>query len=237
MKTDKKRILQSYDQALPDIFRFQFISKSLLGLWLFLLGKLSEQLLRSSGRPALTSGDFTFLFTSWQGILVLLIGLASMFVYVATDLNAQIVLSRELLAGSRISVTGILREGFVSVRKLIAPKGFLALGYLMLIAPILGMGLSVSATKDFYIPSFIAEVIRDTPLYLVGVSFLVLVFLSVGVANLFFLHGIVLDDSVKTADPEKLAGLSQTESSVCGLHSPDFGSRSPSFPDHSAGSD
>ena len=194
MKTDKKRILQSYDQALPDIFRFQFISKSLLGLWLFLLGKLSEQLLRSSGRPALTSGDFTFLFTSWQGILVLLIGLASMFVYVATDLNAQIVLSRELLAGSRISVTGILREGFVSVRKLIAPKGFLALGYLMLIAPILGMGLSVSATKDFYIPSFIAEVIRDTPLYLVGVSFLVLVFLSVGVANLFFLHGIVLDD-------------------------------------------
>ena len=46
----------------------------------------------------------------------------------------------------------------------------------------------------------IASVIADTPLYLILTSFAVLVFLSIGVANLFILHGIVIDKmSVKEA--------------------------------------
>ena len=72
--------------------------------------------------------------------------------------------------------------------------------YIALIAPILGIGVSLTMTKGLYIPTFISSVIADTPLYLIGTTLLVLIFLSVGVANLFILHGVVLDGlSVKEA--------------------------------------
>ena len=58
----------------------------LIALWLFLLGRLFQLLLLSTGRVAVTSGDFKFIFTSWQGILIILIGLVSLFIYVAFDM-------------------------------------------------------------------------------------------------------------------------------------------------------
>lgn len=65
--------------------------------------------------------------------------------------------------------------------------------YILLIAPIVGIGVSVSLTKGFYIPTFISSVIADTPLYLIATTAAVLFFISLGLANLFILHGIFLD--------------------------------------------
>ncbi len=72
-------------------------------------------------------------------------------------------------------------------------RGLLVALYLALVAPILGFGVSISLTEGLYIPTFIASVIAENKLYLILVSFLMLVFLSVGIANLFILHGIVID--------------------------------------------
>ena len=195
--------LKPYWQALPNIFTYQIITKPLIGVWIYLLGRITQALLKSTGRVAVTSGDFLFLFKTWQGYLILLIGLVSLFVYIAFDLNTKVVLGKKLVLGEDISVVKSMDEGFRSIKALISIRGIIVALYIALIAPILGFGVSISLTEGMQIPTFIASVIGDTPLYLVLATFAVLVFLSVGVANLFILHGIVLDKlSVKDASSQ-----------------------------------
>ena len=132
---------------MPDILNYQIVTKALICIWLFLLGRIFQALLRSSGRVAVTSGDWKFLFTTWQGILILLLGIVSLFVYVAFDLNSKVILSRNLLTGQQTSMAENLKEGFLSIGKLINLEGLLVVLYIALIAPILGIGISISATE------------------------------------------------------------------------------------------
>ena len=178
---------------MPDILNYQIVTKAIISIWLFLLGRLFQILLRSSGRVAVTSGDWKFLFTTWQGVLILLLGLVSLFIYVAFDLNSKIVLSRDLITGQKIHLEESITEGFFSIRKLINPEGLLTVLYIALIAPILGIGLSISATENLYIPTFISSVIESSVLYSALAGAAVFFFLSLGVANLFILHGVVID--------------------------------------------
>ena len=178
---------------MPDILNYQIVTKAIISIWLFLLGRLFQILLRSSGRVAVTSGDWEFLFTTWQGLLILLLGLVSLFIYVAFDLNSKIVLSRNLITGRKIHLEENIKEGFYSIRKLLNPEGLLAVLYIALIAPILGIGLSISATESLYIPTFISSVIESSVLYSALAGVAVFFFLSLGVANLFILHGVVID--------------------------------------------
>ncbi|MBR1986284.1 MAG: glycerophosphoryl diester phosphodiesterase membrane domain-containing protein [Mogibacterium sp.] len=185
--------LRPYLQAMPDILNYQLVTKTLICIWLFLLGRLFQVLLRSSGRVAVTSGDWKFLFTTWQGLLILLLGLGSLFIYVAFDLNSKIVLCRNLITGRIEPLEESIKEGFFSIRKLINAEGLLAVLYIALIAPVLGIGISISATENLYIPTFISSVIEESVLYSALAGIAVLFFLSVGVANLFILHGVVID--------------------------------------------
>lgn len=59
--------LKPYWQALLDIFRYHLATKLVIGLWLYALGRIFNALLLSTGRVAVSSGDYAFLFTSWQG--------------------------------------------------------------------------------------------------------------------------------------------------------------------------
>ena len=197
---DRDARLRPYIEALPDIIKYQVVTKLMLGIWLFLLGRLFRFLLNSTGRVAVTSGDFTFLFTTWQGILIIIVALSTLFMYVALDINAKIILSRNLLNGEQGSIWKSCLEAAKSVLRLIDIRGVGIVIYILLIAPILGIGFSITLTKGFYIPTFISSVIADTPLYLILASVAALVFMSVGVANLFILHGIVIDNmSVRDA--------------------------------------
>ena len=185
--------IKPYWKALPDIYTYQLITKPLIGIWIYLFGRITQTLLKSTGRVAVTSGDFLFLFKTWQGYTILILGLASLFIYIAFDINTKIVLSKKLVTGEKISVWKSMDEGFRSIKGLLSLRGLLVALYIALIAPLLGFGISVSMTEGLYIPTFIASVIAETPLYLILTSFVMLVFLSVGVANLFILHGIVID--------------------------------------------
>ena len=190
---DRQEKLAPYVQALPGILQYQVFTKILIGVWLFLMGRVFRLLLNSLGRVAVSSGDFVFLFTRWQGILILLCAVVSLYGYVALDLNSKIILSKDLLSGERISVFTIIRRALPSIRRINNWRGIGVILYIALIAPILGVGVSLTMTEGLYIPTSIASVIADTPLYLEGTTLLVLAFLSVGVANLFLLHGVVLD--------------------------------------------
>ena len=59
--------LKPYWQALLDIFRYQLATKLVIGLWLYALGRIFNALLLSTGKVAVSSGDYAVLFTSWQG--------------------------------------------------------------------------------------------------------------------------------------------------------------------------
>ena len=190
---DRQKKLAPYIQALPGILQYQVFTKILIGLWLFLMGRVFRLLLKGTGRVAVSTGDFVFLFARWQGILIVLLAIVSLYVYVALDLNAKVILSRDLLCGDKISAWRILKRAIPTIRRFSNIQGFGVILYIALIAPILGVGVSLSMTKGLYIPTFISSVIADTPLYLIGTTLAVLVFLSVGVANLFILHGAVLD--------------------------------------------
>ncbi len=178
---------------MPDILNYQIFTKVLICIWMFLLGRIFQVLLKSSGRVAVTSGDWQFLFTTWQGILILMLGIVSLFGYVAFDINSKIVLSRNLLTGRNESLESSVKEGFFSIGKLINVRGLLIVLYIALIAPIVGIGISISATEKLYIPTFISSVIESSVLYSALSGIAVFIFLSVGIANLFILHGVIID--------------------------------------------
>ena len=188
-----KEKLKPYLQALPDIFSYQIVTKALLAVWLFLFGRLFQALLKSSGRVAVTSGDWQFLFTTWQGILILLVGLLSLFIYVAFDLNTKIVICRNIVTGRSMPLIDTLKEGLMSIRRLFSLQGILIVLYIALVAPILGIGVSITATEGLYIPTFISSFIKDSVLYSLLAGAAVLLLLAIGVANLFIMHGLIID--------------------------------------------
>ncbi len=191
---EKLERLAPYVQALPGILQYQIFTKIILGLWLFLMGRLFRLLLNSTGRVAVSSGDILFLITSWQGILIFLCALISLYGYTAIDLNAKIILSKDLLGGNRIHALNILKKALRTITTFVNLRGLGVILYIMLIAPILGLGVSLTMTKGFYIPTFISSVIADTPILTVAVTALMIVFFSTGIANLFILHGVILDN-------------------------------------------
>ena len=185
--------LRPYLQAIPDILSYQIVTKLMLTFSMLVLGWVFSFLLKSTGRVAITSGDWKFLFATWPGVFMLILIIAVLFMYVAVDINGKIVLSDRLVKGMDISLRECITEGFNSTGKIFNPKGALVVLYIVLIAPVLGFGFSISLTKGLYIPTFITSFIQDSVLYsgLSGIA--VLLLLSVGVANLFILHGTVID--------------------------------------------
>ena len=186
--------MKPYVEALPEIFNYQIATKIFISIWIFLLGRIFQALLRSSGRVAVTSGDWKFLFTTWQGLAILLLGLISLFIYVAFDLNSKIVLSRQILTGKKVSLIECIREGFFSIGKFFNLRGIAVSLYIALIAPIIGVGVSISLTEGLYIPTFISSFIESSLLYSILAGIVALIFLSIGIANLFILHGMIIDN-------------------------------------------
>ncbi len=201
----KKRILP-FKQAVPAILLFQILSKAVLALWMILFGLLARLLLFGVGKVAVSSGDLGFLFTSWQGYLLIALSIITLFVYLAIDINALIILCGRLLRGEKPSVLKCIKDGLLSLKKLLNWQGVLIVLYIALLSPILGMGITISLTSSFYIPSFITSVIFGNPFYLIGCAVVALALLIIGNLYVFILHGVLLDNlSMKESAKRSLA--------------------------------
>ena len=133
-----------YYQAVPEIFIYQAVSKFVLGVLLGLLHAMAMWALKSTGRVAISSRDYKFIFGTWQGAILIILGICTMFVYVALDLNMKIILSSKLLNKEQIFIRQILKESFFSLKKMLSINGIGVVLYVTLLAPILGVGVSVS---------------------------------------------------------------------------------------------
>ena len=182
-----------YLWAIPDITVYQITSGIMYFVLIYILKQAAMLLLESTGRVAISSGDFGFLFKTWQGPLLLFIALAILFFYVATDINIQIAYAGKLLKGQKISFLELIKESLISIKNLFTPDGILIIIYIALIAPVVGLGVSISLTSGLYIPTFITSVIHDNPLYMVLYIFGLAIFFLIGIFNIFTLHGIVID--------------------------------------------
>ncbi len=189
-----KEKLLPYWQAMYDVLKYQLVTKSVLSVWLYVLNKIFNALLQSTGRVALSSGDFLFLFTTWQGLLIIFIGFVTLLVYVALDLIAMIELSGDLIKGRKTQVFTNIKKASEVMPAFMKINGIGVILYIALLAPILGFGVSISLTQGLYIPTFITSVINATPLYLALTIIAVIIFLMIGLANIFILHGVILDN-------------------------------------------
>ena len=196
--TIAKRIRRLRDLAAPyiasrfDVLKYQAVSAGILYALSFLLRELAMLLIRSTGRVAVSTGDFDLLFKTFQGPLLIIVGLTVLFVYVAFDLNTQIIYASKLLKGEP-DLFASIKEGFLSIRSFLTPDGIGIVIYIALIAPIIGFGFTISLTDSLYIPSFISSVIYSVPAYHVLYIIFVIAFAFFGLINIFTIHGILLD--------------------------------------------
>lgn len=182
-----------YMQRIPEILVFRGLVSLLLAIVLAGLRWLAAWALASQGRVAVTSGDFLFILTSWQGWLLILVALAALYIYVALDLNVMIAYAGHVVRGEKRTISGTIRAGLAATRALFCPEGAAVIVYIALLAPICGVGLSISLTEGLKIPNFISSVITATPLYSIAYGIVAAVFALIGFLGIFCLHGVVLD--------------------------------------------
>ena len=191
MKQSFRQNYLPYVRSVYDISRFQICNGMIIWAMSFLLRQIAMILIRSTGRVAISTGDFSFLFTTWQGPLLLFIGLSVLFVYLAFDLNSMIIFSDSILKGEP-KLFESLKQGFLSIRKFFTPDGIGIVMYIALVAPIIGFGFTISLTDSLYLPNFISSVIDSTPLYSIIYHVLTVIFILLGIIHIFILHGILL---------------------------------------------
>ncbi len=188
----KNRILPFY-QAIPKLLLFQFVSFIILSLVTWGISALCSLLLGLSGKAAVTSGDLGYLFTHWQGYVIIFLVLLLVLSYIAIELNALLLYCSELMDTDKPSVWQCIKGGFAALKKYRCRHGILLILYAVFLAPILGFGFSISLTGTFYIPRFIMSVIASKPLLLTAVIVVLLILTVFIILNCFILHGALLN--------------------------------------------
>ncbi len=191
-KRVRERSLIGYRGVIPDLLRYQLCTKAILLVLAWGLRSLRTALLWTSGRTAVTSGDLWFVLGSWQGWLLVLLGIAFLLLYMVFDINAMIILSSDVLHGRRIRVWRILGEAFASLGRFRSWTGLGIVLFAAFLVPLAGFGLGLSLTETFYIPDFITSVIYSNSLYNVLYNAVLLVVFLVAFLYLFVFHRIVL---------------------------------------------
>ena len=189
----KNRIMPFY-QAIPKILKFQFFSFIVLSALTWVISTLFSLMLGISGKAAVTSGDLSFLFTRWQGYVMIILVLLMVLSYIAVELNALLIYCNRIIDGESPSVWACIKDGFIALKKYANLRGLVIILYAVLIAPLLGLGFSISLTESFYIPRFIMSVINANPVFSTGYTILMIVLAIIAIIYCFILHGALLDD-------------------------------------------
>ena len=188
----KKRILPFY-QAIPKLLSFQVVSFLLLSLVTWAVSSLCSMLLGLTGKVAITSGDIGSMFTRWEGYAIIVLTLLMVLAYVAVELNALVIYCSKLIAGENPSVWRCIIDGFAGLKKYLNLRGLIIVIYAVLLAPILGLGFSLSVTSTFYVPRFIMSVIYNNPVFLTAYIIVVVLLTAVAIIYSFIVHGALID--------------------------------------------
>lgn len=176
--------------------KYQLLTKTLLFFVIFPIFKISmKKLIVSSGRIAISSGDYIDFLFSIQGFGLLIISLFILALLIGLDINAFIIMSA-LIKENRIKLSArqLLIVGIKSLKSILKPSGIFIILYVVLIVPIVGVGLTVSISENFEIPNFITDVIFNNPLYLSIYSLIIILLSTLTFIYSFFFHYLIIDN-------------------------------------------
>jgi len=182
-----------YLQAIPEILIYEAVSKLILLGVGYILRKLMMWSVYRTGRVCVSSGDFTFLFKSPYGWVAILTAVILVGVYVAFDINVLVNYAGEKVKERPTVLWKIVLESLAESSRFFTPDGLLVLLYSIIIAPIIGVGMNVSLTKDLYLPNFISDVIKSNLWYNIGYTAFVVIMVAVGILGMFTIHGMIID--------------------------------------------
>ena len=177
----RKKLCERLWKASKPLQLLQVVFTILLlgGIWLW--RHLINALILSAGRTAITSGDFKYLFTTWQGWTIILVSLGMIMLYLSAVISMHVHYADEVIHQRAFHYCSLLKETGQGMRLLWHSEGVLLLFLTSLLVPLYSIGFSVSLTRQFAVPSFVAfyifrqKVLLFAYLILVGISLYYLV--------------------------------------------------------------
>ena len=192
-------------QVLPEVWGIQLIAGVFLALATNLIGLLANALLHTRD-AALTTANMGSILLSWQGILLIVLGLVTILIFITFEFFSTIYLLDDVLKGRQQNIFketfSCIRRAFASLPRFFPPSGVLILLYLTIALPLIGIRFLMTFNSFFRIPNFIMEHIDSHTilriLYIVAIIALVLF----GLRYVFSVYGILLD-KMKPRQAEK----------------------------------
>ena len=184
-------------QVLPEVWVIKMIECIFLAFSSDIIRLLANALLHTKA-AAFTSSNIGQMLLSWQGILLLLIGLAVILVLVTFELFSVIILFDDVMKGRQQKVFrqawSCVKRAFAALPRFFRPSGLLILLYLVVALPLIGVRFLMSFNSFIRIPNFIMEPIESstalTILYWVVIAALVVL----GFFYAFSVYGVIIDD-------------------------------------------
>lgn len=184
-------------QSTPELIAFQGLATIIVAVVISVMQWLSDLLIRS-GSIAITSSNILSILFSWQGILLAIIALAVIVISVSVDIFATIYFCDGILKGDQRGVlkrTGeSINRALRSLPRFLIPSGWPVLIYITFLAPLVGVGFSTILTSNIFIPTYIMEVINNTPLYKALYLIVMALLAIIGVLYSFSIFAVLLDD-------------------------------------------
>ncbi len=187
----KKSSLIHFVGSIPAILFYQVVTKATLFLIVKLLKELINFLISNLGIVAITNLDIPFLFKSWQGLLILILGLFILVLYTIFDIICTILIADNILHQKKKSIIEIMKEAILSTRYMLHPKAILVILFVSLFAPLTISFFGISLTESFYIPNFIMSVVDANPMYKVPYYLINFGLMVLGYLYLFSFHIMV----------------------------------------------
>ncbi len=178
-------------ESIPELWMVQFVTYIVLGILAFVFGKIANAIIGTKV-AALTTANMKQVFLSWQGPVLILIGIVFVLIYVAVDLFLRVHVTGGIIRGEKAGIFQSIRKSVASIRNFINPDGISILIYVLFAVPLVGIGFSVGVTKNFAIPNFIMDVVLKKPLFTAIYVIALLVLLVIGFFFIFSLHAVLL---------------------------------------------
>lgn len=191
---EKTSARQSRAKVIWLLLKYQLVTKTLLYIAIVPgFTALVRLLIISTGRTAITSGDYWPFLLSAQGVGMLLLAILLLLITIGLDINAFVIMTALIHEGkTKLTVRRMLLVSLKSMKLLLRPSGLVIVFYVALVLPLLGLGVLITPTQDLQIPNFVTEVIYDNPLYLGLYVAALLGLLVMGVRHIFTLHFMMI---------------------------------------------
>ena len=180
-------------RSLPEMISFQIITKAIVFVLAGLIGFAAKYAASANTTRTFTNTNIKVYFTSWQGYLLILAGIAVTLLYITFDIMAQMELCNDILTGNKDSLFTNIKQGFQNVRKLLDPGGISIILYILMAVPLCGIGFSTSLTSNQGFPEFMMQkVTHNIPLFIFYYGGILLL-MVLGFMYIFSVQGVIID--------------------------------------------